>query len=131
MTVRANLLATLVTLTISMQLVTVCIAQTKSEAITVVSHVDIIPDAYKPESEENAARLLRSEVAATQHDAGLISYVVLKENGLTNDFTIVETWHDARSYQVHEGSDHTIKFRTEIQPFPGSPFDSRENYMLR
>ena len=131
MTFRSNFLATLVTLTVSTQLVTVCAAQTKSEPVAIVSHVDIIPDAYKPQSEENAARLLRSQAAATQHDAGLISYVVLQQNGASNHFTIVETWRDTRSYEMHQGADHTVEFRKDIQPFLGGPFDSREHHPFR
>jgi len=52
MTFRSKFLAMLVMLTVSMQLVTICAAQTKSEPVTTVTHVDIIPDAYKPQSEE-------------------------------------------------------------------------------
>ena len=131
MTFRSNFLATLVTLTVSMPLVSLCTAQMKSEPIIIVSHVDIIPDAYKPQSEENAARLLRSQEAATKHDAGLISYVVLQQNGASNHFTIVETWRDSRSFEIHEGADHTVAFRKDIQPFLGGPFDSREHHDFR
>jgi len=74
-TFHSKFLAMLVMLTVSMQLVAICAAQTKSDPITTVTHVDIIPDAYKPQSEENAARLLRTQMAATQHDAGLLSYM--------------------------------------------------------
>jgi len=69
----------------------------KSEPVTIVTHVDIKPDAYMPQAEENSWRLLRAETAATKQDAGLASYVVLQEIGSTNHFTIVETWHDAKS----------------------------------
>jgi len=37
-----------------------------------------------------------------------------------NHFTIVETWHDAKAYEMHVGSEHTVRFRDEIQPFWGS-----------
>ena len=105
MTFRSKFLATLVVLMVSAQPITICAAQTKSQAATIVTHVDIIPDAYKPQSEENAARLLRSQRAATQHDADLISYVVLQQNGASNHFTIVETLRDTRSYELHQGAD--------------------------
>jgi quinol monooxygenase YgiN len=123
-TFRSKFLATLVVLTVSAQPITICAAQTKSQPATIVTHVDIIPDAYKPQSEENAARLLRSQRAATQHDADLISYVVLQQNGASNHFTIVETWRNTRSYELHQGADHTVEFRNQIQPFLGGPFDS-------
>ena len=127
----SKFLAALVTLTVSMQLVTMCAAQTKSEPVTIVTHVDIIPDAYMTQSEESAGKLLRSQAAATQHDAGLFSYTVLQQNGASNHFTIVETWRDTRSYERHQGIDHTVEFRKDIQPFLGGPFDSREHHLFR
>ncbi len=117
--------------TLSLQLPRRSSAQTKSEPVTIVSHVDILPDAYKPQSEENAARLLRAQTAATQHDAGLLSYSVLQQTGASNHFTIVETWADNRSYEFHQGADHTVTFRRDIQPFLGGPFDSREHHLFR
>jgi hypothetical protein len=54
-TFRSKFLATLVVLMVSAQPITICAAQTKSQPATIVTHVDIIPDAYKPQSEENAA----------------------------------------------------------------------------
>ena len=96
-----------------------------------VSHVDIIPDAYKPQSQENVAVLLRRQTAATQHDAGLLSYVVLQQNGASNHFTIVEAWRDSRSFDAHQGADHTLQFRKDLQPFLGGPIDSREHHSFR
>ena len=131
MTFRFNILAALVMLAVWIQPVTLCAGQTRNEPVTIVSHVDIIPDTYKAQAEENAARLLRSQAAATQHDAGLMSYVVLQQNGASNHFTIIETWRDTRSYEMHQGADHTVEFRRQIQPFLGGPFDSREHHSFR
>lgn len=128
---RYNVLAMLLACTVSTPLGTICAAQAKDEPVIIVTHVDIIPDAYKPLSEENAASLLRSEAAAAKHDAGLISFELLKENGLSNHFTILETWRNSRSYEIHQGADHTIEFRKNIQPFIGSPFDARKDHPLR
>lgn len=131
MNLQSNFLAALVTLTISAQLVSICAAQTKNDPLTIVSHVDIVPDAYKPQSKETAVKLLRSQAAATQHDAGLLSYVVLQQNGASNHFTIVEAWRNTRSYEMHQGADHTVQFRKDIEPFLGGPFDSREHHLFR
>jgi quinol monooxygenase YgiN len=106
-------------------------AEYKSEPVTVVSHVDIKPDAYMPQAEENSWRLFRAEAAATKQDAGLVSYTVLQEIGATNHFTIIETWRDAKAYEMHVGSKHTVQFRDEIQQFLGSPFDSRIHRQFR
>ncbi len=131
MKLRSAVPALLFMLAVSAGLTHVCLAQQRDDSVTIVSHVDIIPDAYKPKSEEDAARLLRNQAAATQQDAGLVSYVILQQNGESNHFTIVETWRDARSYELHQGAVHTIRFRNEIQPFLGSPFDSREHRRFR
>jgi quinol monooxygenase YgiN len=106
-------------------------SEDKNEPVTIVSHVDIRPDAYMPQAEENSWRLFRAQTAATKQDAGLVSYVVLQEIGATNHFTIVETWRDAKAYEMHVGSKHTVQFRDEIQPFLGSPFDSRIHHQFR
>ncbi len=128
MNFRSKALAALFVVTVLTQPITVCTAQTNSEPVTIVSHVDIIPDAYKPLSEESASRLLPSQRAATQHDPGLVSYVVLQQLGTSNHFTIVETWRDTRSYEMHQGADHTVAFRNQIQPYLGGPIDSREHH---
>ena len=105
-------------------------AQSRSEPITIVSHVDIKPDAYMPRAEENSWKLFRAETAATEQEPGLVSYVVLQEIGSPNHFTIIETWHDPKAYQMHEGADHTVRFRHEIQPYLGSPFDARIHHVF-
>lgn len=107
------------------------VAQAKSAAITAVVHVDIIPDYAKAHSEESAAQVLRAEAAATQHDDGLVSYVVLQQNGADNHYTIVETWVSEAAYATHEGSLHTVKFRHDIQDYLGSPFDSRVHHRFQ
>ena len=106
-------------------------AQAKDGPVTVVSHVDIKPAIFLPMAEENAARLFRAETSATKQDAGLVSYVLLQEVGQQNHFTLVETWRDAAAYARHTGSDHTVRFRDEIQPFLGSPFDARVHREFR
>lgn len=128
MKIRSKLFVRMLVLVSSLLLVVSSYAETKGEPITVVSHVDIIPDAYMAGAEDNAARLFRAESAASHKDKGLVSYVVLQEVGLLNHFTIVETWHDAKVYALHVGSPHTVQFRQRIQPLLGSPFDAR---MLR
>jgi quinol monooxygenase YgiN len=106
-------------------------AEDRNEPITIVSHMDIRPDAYMPQAEENSWRLFRAKTAATLQDAGLVSYVVVQETDASNQFTIVETWRDAKAYQMRVGSKHTVQFRDEIQPFLGSPFDSRIHRQFR
>jgi len=106
-------------------------AEDKSEPITIISHVDIRPDVYMPQAEENSWRLFRAETAATKQDAGLVSYIVLQQIDASNHFAIVETWRDARAYEMHVGSKHTVQFRDEIQPFLAGPFDSRIHHQFR
>jgi quinol monooxygenase YgiN len=99
--------------------------------ITVVSHVDIIPDAYLPQSEENAASLFRAEIIATRKDRGFVSYLVLRQVDAGNHFTILETWADSKAYVAHAASQHTILFRRDIQRYLGSPFDARIHQDLK
>lgn len=96
-----------------------------AQPITIVSHVDIKPDAYMPGAEETAAKLFRAEEAATRKDEGLISYAIYQQIDATNHFTIVETWQNRHDYELHEGSDHTVSFRKQVEPVLGGPFDAR------
>lgn len=100
-------------------------AEDQGEPVTVVCHVDIKPNAYMPQAEENAGSLFRTESAATRQDAGLVSYAVLQQIDAANHFTIIETWRDKKAYEMHIGSKHSVLFRDKIQPFLASPFDSR------
>lgn len=99
--------------------------------ITVVSHVDVIPDEYKPQSEEKAAALFRAETTATQRDKGYISYVVLRQVDGGNHFTIIESWADSSTYAAHAASEHTISFRRNILEYLGSPFDARVHQVFK
>jgi quinol monooxygenase YgiN len=106
-------------------------SQAADEQVTIVSHVDIKPDYAFPHAYEMSARILRAERAATQHDAGMVSYQLFQETASPNHFTIVETWSSSKSYALHEGSDHTVKFRNDIQPLLGSPFDARVHHSFQ
>ena len=99
--------------------------------VTIVSHIDVIPDAYIANNEERAQAAIRAEIAATKADKGLLSYVVLQQTDGPNHFTIVETWADAASFAAHTGSPHTIKFRQDIQAGLGSPFDARTHHAFQ
>jgi hypothetical protein len=37
----------------------------------------------------------------------------------------------AKNYEMHEGADHTLKFRKAIQPFLDGPSDSRKHHPFR
>ena len=128
---RLNVLALAIALTTSVLLLPYGHAQSKSEPITVVSHVDIIPDAYMPQSEEKAASIIRAQTAATKHDPGLISFMVLQQNGARNHLTIIETWRDTQAYEKHQGAPHTVTFRKDIEPYLGGPFDSRAHHQIQ
>jgi quinol monooxygenase YgiN len=106
-------------------------AEAKDEPVTVVSHVDVLPDSYRPWSQNSAAQLFRAEIAASRKDKGMVSFGVFQETGVPNHYTIVETWHDAKDYFLHVGSPHTVQFRQKIQPLLGSPFDARTLRQLR
>ena len=80
MNLRLNLFTLWPLLGLSGLLTIICAPQT-NEPVTIISHVEIIPDAYKAKSVENAAKLFRSQAAATKQDAGLNSFVFLQQNG--------------------------------------------------
>lgn len=95
--------------------------------IMVITHIDVIPDAYIPGNEEKAQAAFREQATATKADAGLVSYAFFQEAGGGNHFTLVEVWATPADFAAHEGAKHTIAFRTVLQPLLGSPFDQRVN----
>jgi quinol monooxygenase YgiN len=86
---------------------------------------------YTPQAEENSGRLFRAQTAATKQDAAWFPMSFCRRQVLINHFTIVETWHDAKAYELHAGSEHAVRFRDEIHPFLGSLFDSRIHCQFR
>jgi quinol monooxygenase YgiN len=95
-------------------------AQTSTGAITVVVHVDVLPDDAK--AGEN---LLSKEASDARADPGCLRYEAVQQIGRPNHFTIVSSWKSRDAFEAASASAHTKAFRNAIYPMLGSPFDER------
>ena len=97
----------------------------KHDKLYVVIHVDSVPT-----DATSATKLLQQYAAETRKEKGAVRIEVYVQISRTNHFTIVEVWQDQQAFEAHEAAAHTKKFREEVQPILGSPFDERLHQML-
>jgi quinol monooxygenase YgiN len=97
----------------------------KNGKIYVVTHVDSVPTQVA-----SSTKLLQQYAADTRKETGALRAEVLIQISRPNHFTIVEVWQDKQAYDAHEAAAHTKKFREEIMPFLGSPFDERLHQLM-
>ena len=97
----------------------------KSGRLYVVIHVDAIP----PQAAA-ATKLLQQYQLETRKQKGAVRIEVYVESARTNHFSIVEVWKDKQAFEAHEAAAETVKFREQVQPMLGSPFDERLHQML-
>ena len=90
------------------------------DAVYVVSHVDLVPDALAADKS-----FLQQYVADTRKDPGALRIELLQQSDRGNHFTIVSVWTDKKAFDAHLAAAHTRDFRTKIQAGLGSPFDER------
>jgi quinol monooxygenase YgiN len=88
--------------------------------VVVVTHVDIDPQ-FVPQAEP----LLVTFVEQSRNDPGVITFILITQEGTTNHFQLIEVFRDMRAFDAHVSAAHTITFRTDVQPFIGAPYDER------
>jgi quinol monooxygenase YgiN len=95
------------------------------DRIYIVTHVDSVPTQVA-----SSTKLLKQYAADTRKEPGAVRVEVLTQISRPNHFTIVEVWKDKQAYEAHEAAAHTRKFREEMLPLLGSPFDERPHQLL-
>lgn len=88
--------------------------------VYVVAHVDVVPS-----SADTALALLKTYGASCHQVSGAQRFEVLRQVGRPNHFTLVEVWQSEAARQANEESAATRRFRDQLQPLLGSPFDER------
>jgi quinol monooxygenase YgiN len=88
--------------------------------VFVIIHADI-----KKDDAAKGAELIQQYAGEARKDKASGMFEVLQENGRPNHFTLIEEWESQAAYDRHLSSDHTIEFRSRLQPMLGSPFDER------
>lgn len=95
-------------------------AKTGKDAIFVVTHVDVIP----PEKDIGANALEQLADVSREH-AGNLLFDVWRQTNRPNHFTVVESWANRGSFDVHEMQKETREFRSKLGTMAGALYDER------
>jgi quinol monooxygenase YgiN len=88
--------------------------------VVVVTHVDV-----DPQNVPVAEPLLVTFVEDSRNDPGVKSFTLITQDPTTNHFQLIEVFRDMRAFDAHVSAQHTITFRTNLQPLLGAPYDER------
>ena len=94
--------------------------ESRSGALYVVTHVDVIPA-----GKDDCMAALKAMSVDTAADAGNISYEALQQANRGNHFTVVEAWSDRKALDAHAMAAHTRAFRDKLGPIAGALYDER------
>jgi quinol monooxygenase YgiN len=95
-------------------------AKAGKDAIFVVTHVDVLP----PEK-DNAANALEQLADSSRRHTGNLQFDVWRQSSRPNHFTVVESWANRGSFDVHEMQKETREFRMKLGPMAGALYDER------
>jgi quinol monooxygenase YgiN len=96
-----------------------------SSRIYAVTHVDILP----PDAAAGT-KLLQQYIADSRKDKGAVRIEAYAQIGRTNHLTLIEVWETQEAFDAHVGAEHTRKFRQQLDPMLGSPYDERLHQLL-
>jgi quinol monooxygenase YgiN len=99
---------------------------TRTGAIYVVTHVDVIPP-----GKDACLAALKAMSIDTAKDTGNIAYQVLVQANRGNHYTVLEAWSSTTALDAHAMAAHTRSFREKLLPFAGAPYDERVYRMLQ
>jgi quinol monooxygenase YgiN len=89
-------------------------------AIWVVTHVDV-----PPPSKDACIAELKTLTEASRKDAGSEMFDVVQQTNRPNHFTVVEVWKDVKAFDAHGSAEHTRRFRANLGPMLGAPYEDR------
>jgi quinol monooxygenase YgiN len=89
-------------------------------AIWVITHVDV-----PPPSKDACIAELKTLTDASRKDSGSLMFEVVQQTNRPNHFTVVEIWKDAKAFDAHGTADHTRRFRANLGPMLGAPYEDR------
>src|SRR6266404_5706052 len=93
----------------------------ESRQIFVITHVDVDPQ-FVPEP---AVPVLDTFVSDSESDPGVQTFALLSQTPTANHFQLIEVFANQQAFDAHVSAQHTLDFRTDIQPFIGAPYDER------
>jgi quinol monooxygenase YgiN len=95
-------------------------AQAQSNAVYVVTYVEVMPNAVAP-----GAALLKQYRDGSVKEDGNLRAVALQEIDRPNRFVVVEAWRDKAAFDAHGQNAGTAQFREKLTPIADAPYDER------
>lgn len=92
-------------------------------AVYTVTHVDLMPD------KTAAIPTLEAYVAQERRDAGVAHVELLQSDEAPNHFTLIETFRSRAAYDSHAEAAYTRRYRAQIAPALGSPYDEKRFHL--
>lgn len=89
-------------------------------AIWLVTHVDV-----PPPSKDACIAELKTLTEASRKDPGNLMFEPVQQTNRPNHFTLVEVWKDRKAFDFHSTAEHTRRFRANLGPMLGAPYDDR------
>jgi quinol monooxygenase YgiN len=96
------------------------------DPIYAMTHVDVIP----PEK-DNGANALEQLADASRRHSGNLQFDVWRQANRPNHFTVVESWANRGSFDVHQMQKETREFRMKLAAMAGALYDERLYKMLK
>ena len=96
------------------------------DPIYAVTHVDVIP----PQKDNGVAAVKQLAEDSRKH-ANNLSFDVWQQTNRPNHFTVVESWGNRGSFDLHEMQKETREFRTKLATMTGALYDERLYKMLK
>lgn len=93
---------------------------TPANAIFAVTHVDVMPDFA-----EDAAAMLKDLGEQAMKEKDTLLFIVTKQAGRPNHFTIEEGFANRAAYETHEAAAAPRAFRERLTPMLGALYDQR------
>jgi quinol monooxygenase YgiN len=101
-------------------------AKSGKDPIYAVTHVDVIP----PQKDNGVAAVKQLAEDSRKH-ANNLSFDVWQQTNRPNHFTVVESWGNRGSFDLHEMQKETREFRTKLATMTGALYDERLYKMLK
>ncbi|HWF08568.1 MAG TPA: antibiotic biosynthesis monooxygenase [Bryobacteraceae bacterium] len=97
-----------------------------SQPVYVVTHIDLMPAGTA-----TGVTLLKDFAAQTLKEKDCVRFEVLQQDGRPNHLTLVGIWKDKKAFDEHDSAGYTKKFREQMQPLIGSPWDERLHALIK
>jgi quinol monooxygenase YgiN len=98
----------------------------RARQIFVITHVDV-----DPQFVGQARPLLDTFVNDSLNDHGAQTFSLVSQTPTLNHFQLVETFDNLKAFEDHLSAQHTVDFRTNIDPLLGAPYDERLYQFLK